>query len=630
MAVFPDRPKALRQPGSSGPLRPGAVTPSQAPPLHPILQLQRLTGNRAVQRLMTVNAPGDAYEREADRVADAVTKMPESMPENVPVPAGSAAGGIQRKCAACEAGGETCPDCEKEELRRKPSEAAAFDESGAVSPDAADRVERLRSGGGRPLPAEDRAFFEPRLGHDLGGVRIHTDAIAAESARELRAQAYTTGSDVVFAAGHYAPHTSQGRQLLAHELVHVVQQGGAAAAGVARAIQRQPEGATFLPSRAGTAGPSGVPAEKWSETIEHQYRKRGDHFRADAVRDCRIQAACGKLMTVDEAYRLFQLAQSSGGDQAKIEQGVMMGSAAPLLYPQSPPPAPAPRPPRPTHLRSVPLQPSAPVAPAPPAPVAPAPPVTTPGPAPGPGTGVRPTPGPGTGARPGPGTGAGPAIVVTIMVLAVSELWSFAQFQEALRAQGYVILENPLAICIGGCHLPSQPQMPSSPPFSNLPRIPLGPDSLTPKEMDDLTKWIEGTRKAPQPAPTQQTQPQPTPQPQPQPAPRRRPNQTCENDVLDTLQAEKDRICNSIPGDSCSPKRVSPKRLARRPCSEIRQRIRAIQDCIAIRQVIQRDCFDNKPDKDHQKAFDDLASALRHCLTLEAQNCAPGHPMAGL
>jgi len=85
--------------------------------------------------------------------------------------------------------------------------------------------EVLRSPGA-PLDAPTRDFMEPRFGRDFGDVRVHADARAAESARALEALAYTVGRNVVFAAGHYAPQSAAGRQLLAHELSHVVQQRG--------------------------------------------------------------------------------------------------------------------------------------------------------------------------------------------------------------------------------------------------------------------------------------------------------------------------------------------------------------------------------------------------------------------
>jgi hypothetical protein len=83
--------------------------------------------------------------------------------------------------------------------------------------------EVLRSPGQSLEPAT-RAFMEPRLGHDFSGVRVHTDAKAAESARAVNALAYTVGREVVFGAGQYAPGTREGRRLLTHELAHVVQQ----------------------------------------------------------------------------------------------------------------------------------------------------------------------------------------------------------------------------------------------------------------------------------------------------------------------------------------------------------------------------------------------------------------------
>jgi len=79
---------------------------------------------------------------------------------------------------------------------------------------------------GRPLEAATRSLMEPRFGYDFSRVRVHTDANAAESARAVHALAYTVGQDIVFGTGRYAPATVEGRRLLAHELAHVVQQGG--------------------------------------------------------------------------------------------------------------------------------------------------------------------------------------------------------------------------------------------------------------------------------------------------------------------------------------------------------------------------------------------------------------------
>jgi hypothetical protein len=79
--------------------------------------------------------------------------------------------------------------------------------------------------------------MEPRFGHDFSQVQVHTDAKAAESAKILKALAYTVGNNVVFGAGQYAPETNAGRMLMAHELMHVVQQQH----GQTRDLQKQTE-----------------------------------------------------------------------------------------------------------------------------------------------------------------------------------------------------------------------------------------------------------------------------------------------------------------------------------------------------------------------------------------------------
>jgi hypothetical protein len=89
-------------------------------------------------------------------------------------------------------------------------------------------------------------------------------------------------------------------------------------------------------------------------------------------------------------------------------------------------------------------------------------------------------------------------------------------------------------------------------------------------------------------------------------------------------------VCDQIPGESCSPKKVSPKKLARRPCSQIRLRINAVRECIRLRQRIQDECFGGAPDPTHANVLSELNSGLAACLALEAVNCAPGHPMANL
>lgn len=97
------------------------------------------------------------------------------------------------------------------------------------------RVQQMVDGpmrsGGAPVDDSIRVEAERRFGASLGDVRVHTDSAAAASARELRARAYASGRDIVFAPAQYAPHSSRGRNLLLHELAHVVQQSRGTSAG---------------------------------------------------------------------------------------------------------------------------------------------------------------------------------------------------------------------------------------------------------------------------------------------------------------------------------------------------------------------------------------------------------------
>jgi hypothetical protein len=94
-------------------------------------------------------------------------------------------------------------------------------------------VERALRSPSQPLDRSTRGFMEPRLGHDFGAVRIHRGAEANAAAQVVNAAAFTIGRDIVIAESFYEPTSSSGRQLLAHELVHTIQQSpnGNAGAG---------------------------------------------------------------------------------------------------------------------------------------------------------------------------------------------------------------------------------------------------------------------------------------------------------------------------------------------------------------------------------------------------------------
>lgn len=155
----------------------------------------RLLGTTAkpVQAKLVVGPSGDPLEREADRVADHVIRSPQSIsPINKAAPA----------------------------LRQSPSDPA-----GSFGP-GADFEARLANRGGNPLPDSTRAFMEPRLGADFSAVRIHSGSDAAQLNRAIGARAFTRGSDIYLGEGRHNFHSNDGKQLLAHELTHVVQQSG--------------------------------------------------------------------------------------------------------------------------------------------------------------------------------------------------------------------------------------------------------------------------------------------------------------------------------------------------------------------------------------------------------------------
>jgi len=183
---------------------------SMRSPVDQILYLQRTIGNQGVQRLiksgalqakLRIGLPGDKYEQEADRVADEVMRMSEP--------------GGQRQVEPEEE--------EEEELQAK----AISGHISETNPNLESHIQSLK-GGGQPLSANERSFFEPRFSHDFSQVRVHSGTQAGEMAKGINAKAFTIGKNVVFGSGQYSPKTDEGKKLLAHELTHVIHQQSAA------------------------------------------------------------------------------------------------------------------------------------------------------------------------------------------------------------------------------------------------------------------------------------------------------------------------------------------------------------------------------------------------------------------
>jgi hypothetical protein len=113
---------------------------------------------------------------------------------------------------------------EEEQLQAKSVQRQA-DGSFDAGPGLEDRL-AANKGGGSALPGSVRDFMEPRFGTDFSGVRVHTGAESMQMNRELKSQAFTHGQDIYMGADRYNPSSESGKQLLAHELTHVIQQSG--------------------------------------------------------------------------------------------------------------------------------------------------------------------------------------------------------------------------------------------------------------------------------------------------------------------------------------------------------------------------------------------------------------------
>lgn len=133
---------------------------------------------------------------------------------------------LQRKCDCGQhtiAGGR-CGECGKKDLLQRATQGLEIQTRnfGGVPP----VVHEVLRSPGQPIDAATRAFFEPRFGHDFSHVRVHTDERAAQSAMAVNAAAYTVGNEIVFGMDSFRPTSPQGRETIAHELVHVIQQSG--------------------------------------------------------------------------------------------------------------------------------------------------------------------------------------------------------------------------------------------------------------------------------------------------------------------------------------------------------------------------------------------------------------------
>jgi len=215
-----------------------------------------------LQAKLKINPPNDKYEQEADRIANQIVQNSPS--GSKPNPIQFPPNPIQRTF-----------------LQTKSEQGTGM----SVSPSFSNRLQNTK-GTGFPLSENTRSLMEPQLGMDLSKVRIHTNPQAVQLNKEIKAKAFTVGSDVYFNAGQFSPNSTDGKGLLAHELVHTVQQSRTS---YPQLIQRkgsleeetQPEEITTDDEGSSLENPKAILYEI-SEENKHEFNNTGFKFyRAD-------------------------------------------------------------------------------------------------------------------------------------------------------------------------------------------------------------------------------------------------------------------------------------------------------------------------------------------------------------
>lgn len=216
----------------------------------------------AVQMKMAVSKPGDKHEQEADRMADKVMRMPspvspspakeeklqrapdeklqkkeEEKIQKAVAPEEKVQKKEDEKLQKAE---ENVQKKEDEKLQKAPASEEKLQRKGS---DGAPSVNanlqsaiQSRSGGGQPLSSDVRGYMEPRFNADFSNVRIHSNQESASLSNQLSARAFTHQNNIFFSRDQYQPGSSEGKQLLAHELTHTIQQG--------HSVQRTPQVST--------------------------------------------------------------------------------------------------------------------------------------------------------------------------------------------------------------------------------------------------------------------------------------------------------------------------------------------------------------------------------------------------
>lgn len=97
-----------------------------------------------------------------------------------------------------------------------------------VAQNAHESVRKANSSAGNKLPQGIHQDLEAFLAASLDNVRVHTSVASEQAADDVGARAFTIGREIHFRREEYDPYSNEGRHLIAHEVVHTLQQAGGA------------------------------------------------------------------------------------------------------------------------------------------------------------------------------------------------------------------------------------------------------------------------------------------------------------------------------------------------------------------------------------------------------------------
>ena len=222
----------------STPTSESSTTPIQRKPQN------RLKANRSqgtpIQAKLNIGEPNDKYEKEADDTASKVVQQINSLTHDNSVQKQESMEAedeeLQMKPAISKIQRDESMEEEDEELQMKSLVQRRENiDGGEASTDLESGINSAR-GSGQPLDSSLQQSMGQVMGADFSGVKVHTDTQSDQMNQSIQAKAFTTGQDVFFRQGAYAPGSRGGQELIAHELTHVVQQNG----GAKMPIQRLP------------------------------------------------------------------------------------------------------------------------------------------------------------------------------------------------------------------------------------------------------------------------------------------------------------------------------------------------------------------------------------------------------